>query len=85
MTRFPRCDAPMGQFTAVFDQTGDLWLAYVEELPGANTQGRTLGEARRNLREAAQLIIEANCDLARRASEGRTVVHRRAFHARLDG
>ncbi|HEY4639715.1 MAG TPA: type II toxin-antitoxin system HicB family antitoxin, partial [Thermoanaerobaculia bacterium] len=36
------------------------YIAFVEELPGANTQGETLDEARENLREAVQLILEAN-------------------------
>jgi predicted RNase H-like HicB family nuclease len=36
-------------FTAVFEQDGDWWVDYVEELPGANTQGATLEEARENL------------------------------------
>ena len=64
----------MERFTAVFEQDGDWWIGYVEELPGANTQGRTLDEARDNLREAVQLVIEANRDLARREAEGRTVI-----------
>jgi predicted RNase H-like HicB family nuclease len=48
------------KFTAVFEQVGEWWIGYVEELSGANTQGRTLEEARENLREAVQLIIETN-------------------------
>ena len=47
---------------------------YVEELPGANTQGRTLEEACENLREAIRLIIDANREIARRDTEGRTVI-----------
>lgn len=38
-------------FTAVFGQGGDWWVGYVEELPGANTQGATLAEARENLKD----------------------------------
>jgi predicted RNase H-like HicB family nuclease len=64
----------MEHFTAVFEQDGEWWVGYVEELPGANTQGRTLDEARENLREAAQLIVEANRELAERDLQGRTVV-----------
>ena len=48
------------KLTAIFENVGDWWLGYVEELPGANTQGKTLDEARENLREAVQLIIEVN-------------------------
>ncbi len=64
----------MEKFTAVFEQDGDWWIGYVEELPGANTQGRTLEEARENLKEAVQLIIEANRELTRRESEGKSVI-----------
>lgn len=45
-------------FTAVYERDGDWWIAYVEELPGANSQGRTLEEARRNLLEAITLMLE---------------------------
>ncbi|HUY76183.1 MAG TPA: type II toxin-antitoxin system HicB family antitoxin [Ktedonobacterales bacterium] len=54
------------RFTAVFEQSGDWWIGYVEELPGANTQGATLDEARDNLKEAVALVLEANRELARR-------------------
>ncbi len=64
----------MEKFTAVFEQDGDWWIGYVEELPGANTQGHTIEEARENLIEAVQLIIEANRELARRNAGGRDVV-----------
>jgi predicted RNase H-like HicB family nuclease len=64
----------LNTFTAVFEQDGDWWVAYVEELPGANTQGATLEEARENLKEAVQLIIEANRELARRETEGKDVI-----------
>jgi len=47
----------MEKFTAVFEQDGDWWIGYLEELPGANTQGRTLAEARENLKDAVRLLI----------------------------
>ncbi len=52
-------------FTAVFKQEGKWWVGYVEELPGANTQGKTLNEARENLKEAITLVLEANREIAR--------------------
>ncbi|HUT52611.1 MAG TPA: type II toxin-antitoxin system HicB family antitoxin [bacterium] len=52
------------KFTAVFEKRAKFWIAYIEELPGANTQGRTLKEARGNLAEAARLIIKTNRELA---------------------
>ncbi len=61
-------------FTAVFEQEGAWWIGYVEELPGANTQGASLDEARENLREAVQLVLEANRELARRDAEGKAVI-----------
>lgn len=64
----------MGELTAVFEHTGDWWVAYIEELPGVNTQGATLEEARENLQEATRLVLEANRTIARRASVGKEVV-----------
>ncbi len=61
-------------FTAVFEQDGPWWVGSVEELPGANTQGATLAEARENLKEAVQLVLEANRELARRDSECKSVI-----------
>jgi len=52
-------------FTAVFRKSGDWWAAYVEEVPGVNTQGATLDEARANLREALVLVLQANRELSR--------------------
>ena len=64
----------MEKFTAVFEQDGDLWIGYLEELPGANTQGRTLAEARENLKDAVRLLIAANRELTRRELQGKTVI-----------
>lgn len=60
--------------TAVFEKIDDWWLGYVEELPGANTQGKTLDETRENLREAVQLIIEANRELLMEQIEGHEII-----------
>ncbi len=62
------------RYNAVFEQIGDWWMAFAEELPGANTQGRTLEEARENLKEAIQLIVEANRELAQSRAEGHQVI-----------
>ena len=48
------------QFTAVFRKVAEGYIGFVEEVPGANTQGATLDEARTNLREAVTLVVEAN-------------------------
>ena len=64
----------MDHFTAVYKKDGDWWVGYVEELPGAHTQGSTLDEARENLKEATRLIIEPNRELARQDGEGTSVI-----------
>ena len=51
-------------FTAVFQEAPEGYIAFVEELPGANTQGVTLDEARANLAEAIEMVLDANRALA---------------------
>jgi predicted RNase H-like HicB family nuclease len=63
------------ELTAVFRPAPEGgFVAFVEELPGANTQGETLDEARANLREAAELVIEANRALAEEDLGGADVI-----------
>ena len=63
------------QFTAVIEKRGKWYVATVEEIPGVNTQGRTLAEARRNLKETIRLVVEAARELGgrERSREGQTV------------
>lgn len=51
--------------TAVFMKIPEGYIGFIEELPGANTQGDTLEEARENLREAARMVLEANRELTK--------------------
>ena len=60
--------------TAVFQKTPKGYIAFVEELPGANTQGHTLEEARANLTEAVEMVLEANCALAEEGICGTEVI-----------
>ena len=62
------------QLTAVFEKVPEGYIAFVEELPGANTQGATMEESRTNLQEAVELVLEANRILAEEALGGRSVV-----------
>ena len=55
------------QLTAVFEKVPEGYIAFVEELPGASTQGATIEEARANLDEAVRLVLEANRTLAQEA------------------
>ena len=56
------------QFTSIIEKRGRWYVAYIEEIPGVNTQGRTLAEARRNLKEALKMVIETNRELASKPS-----------------
>ena len=56
--------------TAVYRKVPEGYIGFVEELPGANTQGATIEETRENLKEAVELVIEANRALAQDWSEG---------------
>ena len=61
--------------TAVFELTDDGWyVGWIEELPGAITQGATLDEARENLQEAVALVLEARRELAAQEMQGRVVI-----------
>jgi predicted RNase H-like HicB family nuclease len=62
------------EYTAVIEKHGRWYAGYVEELPGANTQGRTLKEVRENLKEAIALIIEANKELSGRQAGGEKII-----------
>ena len=63
--------------TAVFEKVPEGYIGFVEELPGANTQGATLDEARANLTEAVELVLEANRTLAEEAMQGKVVIRDR--------
>jgi predicted RNase H-like HicB family nuclease len=65
------------EFTAVYMKTSEGYIAFVEELPGANTQGSTLDEVRENLKEAVSMVLEANRAITERMIEGRPVSRER--------
>ncbi|MGR6036208.1 MAG: type II toxin-antitoxin system HicB family antitoxin [Candidatus Nitrosoglobus sp.] len=62
------------QLTAVFQKVPEGYIGFVEELPGANTQGETLEETKANLREAITLVLEANRTLAEEALQHQDVI-----------
>jgi len=64
----------MMTFTAVFRKVPEGYVGFVEELPGANTQGVSLDEARENLREAIRLVLDANRALARESVSDAEVI-----------
>ncbi|MBU2495490.1 MAG: type II toxin-antitoxin system HicB family antitoxin [Candidatus Omnitrophica bacterium] len=62
------------RLTAVYQKFPKGYVAFVEELPGANTQGKTLKEAKCNLIEAVDLVLEANRKLAEESLVGQNVI-----------
>jgi len=57
------------QFTAVYKKHGKWHLGWIEEIPGVNTQGKTLRETKENLKEALALILETNRMLNRKSGD----------------
>jgi len=62
------------KLTAVFEKVPEGYIGFVEELPGANTQGETLDEVRANLIEATEMVLEANRVLAEETLYGHEVI-----------
>jgi predicted RNase H-like HicB family nuclease len=52
------------EFTAIYEKRGKTFIAWIEEIPGVNTQGKNMKEAKENLKEALLLILETNRGLA---------------------
>ena len=63
------------KFTAIFETAAEGgYVAYVAEIPGVNTQGDTLEEARHNLREALEMVLEVRRELAEEQHVGREII-----------
>ena len=62
------------KLTAIFQKVPEGFIGFVEELPGANTQGATLDEVRHNLSEAVELVLEANRVLSEESIQGQKVI-----------
>ena len=60
--------------TAIFEKSPQGYIGYVEELPGANTQGATLEETKKNLIEAIHLVLEANRQLVEESISGKEII-----------
>jgi predicted RNase H-like HicB family nuclease len=57
------------KLTAAYKQVGDWWAASIEEIPGVHTQGATFEEARENLKDALQMVLEVNRELAEKENK----------------
>jgi predicted RNase H-like HicB family nuclease len=62
------------KLSAIFQKVPEGFIGFVEELPGANTQGATLDEVRNNLTEAVELVLEANRALSEESIQGQQVI-----------
>ena len=62
------------QLTAVFEKVKEGYIGYVEELPGANTQGATLEETKSNLKEAIELVMQSYRQIHEEENAGKEVV-----------
>jgi predicted RNase H-like HicB family nuclease len=65
-------------FTAVYSQDGPLWIGFIEEVPGAMSQGATIEECQTNLREALELMLEVQREDLARELEGHEI-HRESL------
>ncbi len=68
----------MRKFTAVYKKSGKWYSGWIEEIPGVNSQGKTLSETKANLKEALLLILETNRLLSRK-SEGKSFITRESL------
>jgi predicted RNase H-like HicB family nuclease len=67
------------RMTAVYQKVPEGYIGFVEELPGANTQGETLEEVRANLYEAVELIMESNRMLAEESLRNMDIIREPLF------
>jgi predicted RNase H-like HicB family nuclease len=62
------------QFSAVYRKVPEGYIGFVEELPGANSQGASLEEVRANLAEAVELVLDANRTLSEESIKDQDVI-----------
>ncbi len=60
-------------YTAVYEKVPQGYIAWIEEISGVNTQGKTKREAQENLQDALKLMLEFRRDLAKKELRGRKV------------
>ena len=60
-------------FTGIIEKTDKWYIGYIEEIPGVNTQGKTLEEVRGNLKDALELILKSNRELAEKNIKGKNI------------
>ena len=61
-------------FTGIIEKTDDWYIGYIEEIPGVNTQGKTIDEVKDNLKEALELILVSNRELSEKNIVGKSII-----------
>jgi predicted RNase H-like HicB family nuclease len=67
-------ELPVVSFTAVYLKDKHGYTGFVEELPGVNSHGKTIEEARRNLQRLAAVVFDEERALSEELLEGKDVV-----------
>ena len=67
-------DRPVISLTAVYLKSPHGYVGFIEELPGVNSHGQTIEEARTNLRSLASMIFDLERAQAKELLEGKDVV-----------
>ena len=66
------------EYTAIIEQTADGWyIAHCAEIPNAHTQGQTIEEAEENLKDAIELILDCEREIAMRKVRNNRVFYRK--------
>jgi predicted RNase H-like HicB family nuclease len=61
-------------FTGIIEKTDNWYIGFIEEIPGVNTQGKTLEEVKENLKEALELILISNRQIAEKNIIGKSII-----------
>ncbi len=61
-------------FSGIIEKTDDWYTGFIEEIPGVNTQGKTIEEVKENLKEALKLILTANRELSEKNIKGKDII-----------
>ncbi len=62
------------KFTAVYKKSGKWYLGWIQEIPGVNTQGKTLIETKENLKDALLLTLETNRFISEKEATGKKII-----------
>jgi len=61
------------ELTTIYKKSGKWFLGWVEEIPGVNTQGKTLAETKENLKDALLLVLETNRLINKKETKGKVI------------